>query len=392
METDSVPPPEPSQPISTAPEKSAERLREPEKTRHNVMVTGGMGFIGSHLVKALLVEDSRTKVFNVDALTYAAVNGYRFKDTPLAPGPPHLAEKQRHTLISGSVSDQQVMNASLVRYQPRVLYHLAAETHVDRSIDSPQNFVDTNIVGTHVLLEAIRRHSPKTRLLYVSTDEVYGPVPPVGVAGRNREDPALGGFQEHHRFNPRNPYAASKAAAEHLCLAYRNTYGLDVVITRGANTFGPFQHPEKLLPTLVDNAHNDRPLPIYGDGSQTREWLSVFDHVKALMLVAKKAMRGRVFNIAGNGSRTNLQMAKFVLKELEKPDALLTFVEDRPGHDHTYKLLPNEELGAWQQDEPEALLDKQLIGAIHWYASPQGQRWIKEQARYDTMKRQGRIS
>jgi len=279
----------------------------------HILVTGGAGFIGSHFVRHLLAEKGN-QVVNLDALRYSG-NLDNLKDIEGYP---------RYRFIHGDICETALVDKVLREHQIEAIVNFAAETHVDRSIMEPSGFVRTDVVGTSVLLEAARAAGVQ-RFVQVSTDEVYGEVP----KGRSVEsDPLV----------PRSPYAASKAAGDLLALSYFTTYRFPVLVTRGSNTFGPNQYPEKFIPLFVTNALEDQPLPLYGDGLQQRDWLYVQDHCEGIALVLKKGMPGQVYNLGACQERPNLEVAEAILGLLGKPRSLLRHVTDRPGHDRRYAL------------------------------------------------------
>jgi len=279
-----------------------------------ILVTGGAGFIGSNFVRYLLHTRRDVELFNFDKLTYAG-NIENLME---------LDRDPRYHFVRGDIADRPAVD-EIFQNGFNAIVHFAAETHVDRSIEDASPFLKTNILGTHCLLEAARRF-PGMRFIHVSTDEVYGSAP----AGVN--------FTEGAALDPRSPYAASKASAEHLVTAYANTYGVSAVILRCTNNFGPFQFPEKLIPLMVANALENKPLPIYGDGLQERDWLFVEDFCRAIDLALDKAAPGAVYNVSGGEPQANLKIVRTILEHLHKPDTLIQHVKDRPGHDRRYAL------------------------------------------------------
>ena len=335
---------------------------------HSVLITGGAGFIGANVVRAALATEAR-KVVVLDALTYA---GHR----------ENLAEVEgdpRFAFVLGDVADPEAVRRAFHDHRPDVVLHLAAESHVDRSIDGPREFVRTNVVGTHEMLLAARAHRDalapsereRFRFVHVSTDEVFGTLGPTGT------------FTPDSPHAPRSPYAASKAAADHLAAAYVETYGLPVVTTNCSNNYGPFQYPEKLIPLLLLNALEGRPLPVYGDGLQVRDWLHVEDHARGLLLAATRGVPGRRYLFGGGAERTNLAVVEGLTDALEalRPAVgnpalasrgirrygdLLTFVADRPGHDRRYAVDASRaraELG-WA---PRHAFEDGLRATVAWY-------------------------
>lgn len=297
-----------------------------------ILLTGGAGFIGSNLVR-YLVREKGVSVINYDKLTYAG-NLESLRD---------LEGDSRHVFILGDIEDREHLRSVLAQYRPDAVMHLAAESHVDRSIDGPGEFISTNVVGTFTLLEAVRgywnsldKNAAETfRFLHVSTDEVYGSLG------------ADGFFTETTPYAPNSPYSASKAASDHLVRAYRHTYGLPVLTTNCSNNYGPSQFPEKLIPLVILNALDGKPLPVYGTGKNVRDWLYVEDHCEALWTVLRNGYPGEVYNIGGNNERTNLQVVNTICDLLDtmrpRPDSLsyreqIRFVQDRPGHDLRYAI------------------------------------------------------
>ena len=306
-------------------------------------VTGGAGFIGSAFVRLLLAKYPDLTIINFDALTYAGNldNLAGLDDT-------------RHRFVHGNISDPQaVLNA--LGDSTDAIINFAAESHVDRSIESAEEFIRTNVLGTQVLLDCAReRRVP--RFVQVSTDEVMGSLP---------ED-ANAFFTEQSPFEPNSPYAASKAAAEHLVRAAHHTFGLDVVITRCGNNYGPRQFPEKFLPLMLANAMGDQAIPVYGDGLNVRDWIYVDDHCRAILLALEKGATGGTYNIGARNERRNIDVVRSVLEHLGKPDSLIKFVKDRPGHDRRYAIDPalaERELG-WA---PQETWDSGLQKTIDWY-------------------------
>jgi dTDP-glucose 4,6-dehydratase len=289
---------------------------EPRAFGH-LLVTGGAGFIGSCYVREVLGRCDGTRITVLDKLTYAG------NEANLAPvrEDPELAA--RLAFVRGDIADP-VAVGPLVESVDAVV-NFAAETHVDRSILDPEAFLTTGVIGVHVLLEACRMAARRPRFLQVSTDEVYGHVE----TGMAAEDAPIA---------PRSPYAAAKAAGELLVRSYVVTHGLDAVVTRGANTYGPYHHPEKLIPLFITNALDDRPLPLYGDGLQRRDWLYVADHSAAIDFVLRQGAAGEIYNVAGGAERTNREVVAMLLGRLDKPWSLVRQVEDRPGHDRRYAM------------------------------------------------------
>ena len=309
-----------------------------------LLVTGGAGFIGSNFVPYILEKYPDYEVVNLDALTYAGSleNLKEVKNNP------------RHKFVQGRIEDGKLVDKLMKGID--VVINFAAESHVDRSILEPQVFISTNVLGTQVLLDAALRH--KIKLFYqISTDEVYGALK-LGTKKR---------FTEGSPLRPNSPYSASKTAADLLVRAYYHTYGLPVVISRCSNNYGPKQHPEKFIPTVILNALHDRPVPIYGDGLYVRDWIHVLDHCRAIDLIMHHGKPDEVYNIGADNEWANIDLAKRILKILGKPESLLTSVKDRPGHDRRYAIDSaklRRELG-W---EPSITFDKGLIDTVRRYS------------------------
>jgi len=321
----------------------------------NVLVTGGAGFIGANFVRWLLRERPSVKIVTLDALTYAG----RRENVP---------EHNRNIFVHGDIRDRALVEKLLREHAVDTLVHFAAESHVDRSILGPEAFVQTNIVGTFQLLEAARATGVK-RFHHVSTDEVFGSLGP--------NDPA---FTETTPYDPRSPYSASKAASDHLVRAYVHTFGLPATISNCTNNYGPFQFPEKLIPLMIANARAGKPLPVYGDGKQVRDWLYVEDHCEALVAVVEKGRVGETYNIGGGVQPTNLEVVQrlcAILDELEperRHAELIKFVTDRPGHDRRYAMNIEKierELG-WR---PRFGLEQGLRLTVRWYLD--NAAWVK---------------
>lgn len=309
----------------------------------SLFITGGAGFIGSAFVRLILEELDSYRVINFDALTYAGN-----MDNLVG------LDENRHHFVHGNITNSEAVLEALPQDCDAIL-NFAAESHVDRSIASAAEFLNTNIIGTQVLLDAARQRGVR-RFVQVSTDEVMGSLPEEGDAFFTEESP----------FEPNSPYAASKAAAEHLVRAAHHTFGLDTVVTRCGNNYGPRQFPEKLLPLLISNAMSDRPIPVYGDGRNVRDWIYVEDHCRAILLALQKGRPGAVYNIGARNERQNLEVVKSVLSALGKPESLITFVTDRLGHDRRYAIDPNlieQELG-WR---PQETWESGLSKTIDWY-------------------------
>jgi dTDP-glucose 4,6-dehydratase len=336
------------------------------------LITGGAGFIGSALVRQLL-GGSEAVVGNLDKLTYAG------NLESLA----EFREHPRQRFVHGDICDAALVTDLLRDLRPAGIFHLAAESHVDRSIDGPAPFVETNVVGTFTLLEAALAYwrdlpapvRDRFRFLHVSTDEVYG-----SLVGK-------GAFTEMSAYAPSSPYAASKAGSDHLARAYHHTYGLPVLITNGSNNYGPYQFPEKLIPLVILNALEDKPLPIYGDGGQVRDWLYVDDHCRALRRVMEAGRPGEVYHVAGHSEHTNLDVVRAMCRHLDRlaprrdgrpHEGAITFVADRPGHDRRYAL----DAGKIERDlgwRPAENFATGLERTVAWYLDHRD--WCEEVAR-----------
>jgi len=344
----------------------------------NILVTGGAGFIGSNFVRYILQAEPQVQIVTLDALTYAG-SLENLKDLP---------DESRHIFVQGSVCDGKLVDALLRQHTIDTVVHFAAETHVDRSIVDPGPFVQTNIIGTFTLLEAVRQYwlvekalgNNLTRFHHVSTDEVYGSL--------GADEPT---WTEATSYSPNSPYAATKASSDHLVRAYYHTYGLPVSITNCTNNYGPRQFLEKLLPLMISNALAGKPLPVYGDGQQIRDWLFVDDHCEAIRQVITRGRAGETYNIGGGSQPTNLQVIEHLCAALDEalPDSactphrqLIQFVPDRPGHDRRYAIDTtkiSQELG-WQ---PRSTLGSGLQKTVEWYLShPEWVEAIRKQKEY----------
>jgi dTDP-glucose 4,6-dehydratase len=307
-----------------------------------LLVTGGAGFIGANFVQHLLVEHSADEVLTLDLLTYA---GNLANLEPVMGNP-------RHRFVRADIADPEAVAAAVTGGVDAVV-NIAAESHVDRSIADATAFLRTNVVGTQVLLDAARRAGVR-RFLQVSTDEVYGSLGPTGA------------FGEQNPLRPSSPYAASKAAADLLVRAAHHTHGLDAMVTRCSNNYGPYQFPEKLIPLFITNALADEPLPLYGDGRQVRDWIHVADHCRALDLVLRHGRAGEIYNIGGGNEHRNCDIAALILRALGKPASLVRHVADRPGHDRRYAIDASKitaELG-WAPRQP---FDEGIVATVEWY-------------------------
>lgn len=332
-----------------------------------LIVTGGAGFIGSNFV--LQAVAAGHEVVNLDALTYAG-NMHNF-DT--------IKDDARHKFVHGSITDEVLVRRLFEEYRPTAIVHFAAESHVDRSISGPRAFIETNVMGTFTLLDAARHYwealegqaKAAFRFLHVSTDEVYGTLGPDDAA-----------FSETTPYAPNSPYSASKAGSDHLVRAYFHTYDMPVLTTNCSNNYGPLQFPEKLIPLIIHNALHDKPLPIYGDGQQVRDWLYVTDHCEAIAAVLEKGAPGEVYNIGGNNEMANLDVVKHICALLDelRPRAagryeeLITYVTDRPGHDRRYAIdaRKTESNIGWS---PKESFESGIRKTVQWYL--ENQAWVE---------------
>lgn len=350
----------------------------------NILVTGGCGFIGANFVRLALDRLGDCRLFNLDKLTYAG-NPDNLKD---------LAGDPRYLFVRGDICDSTLVESLFAEHRFDTVVHFAAESHVDRSITGPAAFIQTNIIGTFVLLEAARKtwltghSSPVTshRFLHVSTDEVYGSLGDTGL------------FTEETPYDPRSPYSASKASSDHLASAYHHTYGLPVLITNCSNNYGPYQFPEKLIPLIFNNALNGKELPVYGDGSNVRDWLYVVDHCAAILAVLEKGRVGETYNVGGHNEKRNLEIVHTICDLLDKKvgplpsgqirRSLIRFVTDRPGHDKRYAIDAGKiqrELGWF----PSVTFAEGIDKTVDWYL--RHPEWVASvldgsyQAYYETM-------
>ena len=328
---------------------------------HSVLLTGGSGFIGSNFIRCFLQERINCRVINLDALTYAG-NPESLADIP---------EGANYRFLQGNICDRELLDRLLVEEQPAAIVHFAAESHVDRSIDGPAAFIQTNIIGTFTMLEASRKYWKELhderkeafRFLHVSTDEVYGSLGATGL------------FTEETPYAPNSPYSASKASSDHLVRAYHHTYGLPVLTTNCSNNYGPYQFPEKLIPLMILNAIAGKPLPVYGDGMQIRDWLYVEDHCRAIMTVLDKGRPGETYNIGGHNEMANISIVRTLCALLDEMQPRsdeksyieqITYVTDRPGHDRRYAIDAGKigrELG-WT---PQETFDTGIRKTVQWY-------------------------
>lgn len=326
----------------------------------SMLVTGGAGFIGANFIRHVLTHHENIQIINVDKLTYAgSLNNLK-----------NLPNSERHHFIQGDIADKKLINHILQHHHIDTIVHFAAESHVDRSITSPEDFVNTNVTGTFVLLEAARHHwleidklsASQCRFHHISTDEVYGSLKPT--------DPA---FTEQTSYSPRSPYSASKAASDHLVNAYYHTYGLPITMSNCSNNYGPYQHVEKFIPTIIHACINQRSIPIYGNGKNIRDWLYVDDHCEAIMTILQRGKVGDNYNIGGNNEWENLSLARYICEQMDKinpqkerHESLLQFVTDRAGHDFRYAINADKmknELG-WM---PKETLESGMAKTIAFY-------------------------
>jgi dTDP-glucose 4,6-dehydratase len=321
-----------------------------------ILVTGGAGFIGSNFIRYLLAETD-VRIVNLDALTYAG-NLASLAD---------CLDSERHLFVRGSITSADLVAYLLKQHAVDGIINFAAESHVDRSILGPKVFVETNVQGTLTLLSAAREAGVR-RFLQVSTDEVYGSLGDQGF------------FTEETPLSPNSPYSASKASADLLVRAFHHTFGLDTVTTRCSNNYGPYQFPEKLIPLIIMNARQNKALPVYGDGLNVRDWLYVGDHCSAIWTAFSKGRAGAVYNIGGNSERTNLDVIRTILQQVGKPESLITFVKDRPGHDRRYAIDASRiqaELG-WR---PAVDFETAMARTVRWYLDHQP--WLDQVASGD---------
>lgn len=329
----------------------------------NILVTGGAGFIGSNFIR-LMLETHDYNIINLDTLTYAG-NLDNLKD---------IESDARYFFIKGNICDSKLVNEIFSHYEIDTVVNFAAESHVDRSIEQPVVFLQTNVIGAQTLLEAAKRHwktypddnynyeyKPGVRFLQISTDEVYGAL---GITGK---------FTETSPLLPNSPYSASKASADMIARAYHKTYGLPVIITRSSNNYGPYQFPEKLIPLMINNCRKGIKLPVYGDGRQIRDWLHVYDNCAAIGVVLHKGEPGEIYNIGGDNEMANIDVVKIIVKYLGKDESLIEYVRDRPGHDRRYALdcsRIKKQLG-W---EPHYTFEEGIKETINWYL--ENEEWV----------------
>ncbi|HUS04731.1 MAG TPA: dTDP-glucose 4,6-dehydratase [Bryobacteraceae bacterium] len=316
-----------------------------------LIVTGGAGFIGSAFVRLLIGSHTDFEIVNLDKLTYAG------NLDNLAP----VASDPRYRFVHGDICDGRLVTDLVAEVKPDAIVHFAAESHVDRSIHSPAPVFETNLKGTFTLLEAVRQQKVP-RYVHVSTDEVYGSL----------EEPLEA--DESYPLKASSPYSASKAGSDLLALSYHTTFKCPVMVTRASNNYGPYHFPEKLIPLMISNALEDKPLPIYGDGMQVRDWLYVEDHCRGILAVLRQGREGEIYNIGGNRALPNEEVVKMILKATGKPESLMTTVADRPGHDRRYALTSAklERETGWK---PQVEFEDGLAATVEWYK--QNQEWVR---------------
>jgi dTDP-glucose 4,6-dehydratase len=322
-----------------------------------ILVTGGLGFIGSNFIRRILYLRRNVTVINLDNMS-AEANPANLMD---------LRHEQRYHFVKGNIAEIKLISKIIKKVD--TIVNFAAQTHVDRSIAEPQPFVDTNIIGTYRVLEAARKNNPEVRMLHVSTDEIYG-------------DIESGSFDETDGLKPSNPYSATKAAADMLALAYYRTYGLHLSVTRCTNNFGPYQHPEKLIPKAIIRAIKNLAVPVYGKGNQVRDWIYVQDHCDALLQTLEKGKAGEIYNISAGNELPNLKIVELILNIMKKPMNLIEFVDDRPGHDIRYSLDSTKiqsQIG-WS---PKHNLTEALKDTVNWYMN--NDKWWKPLATTKTL-------
>tara|TARA_B100000795_G_scaffold114564_1_gene84980 strand:+ start:2197 stop:3213 length:1017 start_codon:yes stop_codon:yes gene_type:complete len=333
-----------------------------------IIVTGGLGFIGSNLIELLLKKNF--SVINIDKVSYSS-SFYNTRE---------FDKNKNYRFIKCDINDKLISDI-FFRFKPSCIFNLAAETHVDRSIDDPADFIKSNILGVYNVLESFRKYSKKnnkTKLIHISTDEVYGDI----IKGRSHEN---------YPYKPSSPYAASKASSDHLVYSYVRTYNLPAIITNCSNNFGPKQHPEKLIPKLIYNIFNDRPLPIYGKGKNSREWIFVMDHCEALLEIYKKGKIGEFYNIGSNKNLNNIQISEALIKISkkiikDKSNVKISFVKDRPGHDLRYALNSNK-IRKELKWKPKTTFQNGLVKTFNWYLN--NKDYYKSLSKKDIVKRLG---
>ena len=339
----------------------------------NILVTGGAGFIGSNFIKYVL-EKNEYNIINLDLLTYAG-NLENLKD---------ISNPDKYTFIKGDICDKDLVQSIFEKYDIDTVVNFAAESHVDRSIENPEIFLQTNVYGTVNLLENAKKYwkidkenkysieyKQGVKYLQVSTDEVYGALGKTGM------------FTEDTNIQPNSPYSASKASADLFVRAYHNTFGLPTNITRCSNNYGPYQFPEKLIPLMINNCIENKSLPVYGDGMQIRDWLHVKDHCTAIFTVLQKGKIGEVYNIGGNNEKANIEIVKFIINALGKSEDLITYVKDRPGHDRRY-AIDNSKITNKLGWSPSYTFEQGIKETVQWFID--NQEWMKNIVSGDYMK------
>ncbi|MEL7622570.1 MAG: dTDP-glucose 4,6-dehydratase [Clostridiales bacterium] len=332
----------------------------------NILVTGGAGFIGSNFVKYILNINDSVTVINVDLLTYAG-NLQNLDE---------VAENPRYQFVKGDIRDRNLIDDLFRKHNIDTVVNFAAESHVDRSITEPEIFLTTNIIGTQNLLDIAKYHwktqpndkysreyAAGVKFLQVSTDEVYGALGQIGM------------FTELTPLAPNSPYSASKAGADMIVRAYHETFGLPVSITRCSNNYGPYQFPEKLIPLMINNCQQDKSLPVYGDGMQVRDWLHVSDHCSAIYTVLEKGLIGEVYNIGGNNEKANIEIVKLIIQTMGKDESLISYVQDRPGHDRRY-AIDNTKITTELGWSPSYTFEQGIAETIEWYLK--NSQWMEQ--------------
>ena len=332
-----------------------------------ILVTGGLGFIGSNLINLLLKKNY--KVLNIDKVTYAS-NFYNIKE---------FKKNKNYKFIRCDLNNPKKLKEIIAKYKPIGIFNVAAETHVDRSIDGPKNFINSNIIGTFNILEILRKQKIKIKIIHISTDEVFGDI----LRGRSKEDDA---------YKPSSPYAASKAASDHLVTSYIRTYKVPAIVTNCSNNFGPRQHPEKLIPKIIYNILNNKNLPIYGKGKNSREWIYVEDHCEALIKIFREGKLGEFYNIGSNFNKDNLDVAKTLItiakrKKLLGKNVKIIFVKDRPGHDMRYAINSNK-LKKQLKWKPKVSFMNGIEKTFNWYIN--NQKYYSNLNKQDILKRLGK--
>lgn len=340
----------------------------------NILVTGGAGFIGSNFVKYMLEEHPDYNIINLDALTYAG-NLENLKD---------IVDDEKYTFIKADIRDREKIEEIFKEHNIDAVINFAAESHVDRSIEEPEVFLTTNVIGTQVLLDVAKKnwkinpddkyckeYKDGVKFLQVSTDEVYGELGKTGM------------FVETMPLQPNNPYSASKASADMMVRAYHETFGIPINVTRCSNNYGPYQFPEKLIPLMINNCLEDKALPVYGDGMQIRDWLHVKDHCSAIDTVLHKGLDGEVYNVGGNNEKANIEIVKLIIETLDKSEDLIKYVKDRPGHDRRY-AIDNTKITTQLGWKPCYTFEEGIKETIEWYLS--NTEWIENIVSGDYME------